>query len=80
MKTLYYLQHLRAKRLQGLALDIEAEELSTEIESSYMSQGQIKADRGSIKINNLHGCTDLSIKQGQIIVSKYIDVVSISRF
>lgn len=65
------MQHLKAKRLQGLALDIEAEELSTEVESSYMNQGQIKADRGTVKINNLHGCTDLLIKEGQVVISKY---------
>lgn len=65
------MQHLRAKRLQGLALDIDAEELSTEVESSYMNQGQIKADRGTIKINNLHGCTDLLVKEGQVVISKY---------
>lgn len=63
--------HFRAKRLQGLALDIEAKEISTEIESSYMNQGQIKADRGTIKISNLHGCTDLLIKQGQLVVNGF---------
>lgn len=68
---LLFLQHLKAKRLQGLALDIEAEELNTQIESSYMNQGQIKADRGTVKINNLHGCTDLLMKEGQVVISKY---------
>lgn len=66
-----FLQHLKAKRLQGLALNIEAKELSTEIESSYMNQGQITADKGTIKISNLHGCTDLLVKEGQVVVSKY---------
>lgn len=68
---LFLLQHLKAKRLQGLALDIEAEELSTHIDSSYMNQGQIKAERGEVKINNLHGCTDLLLKEGQVVISKY---------
>lgn len=63
--------HLKAKRLQGLALDIEAEELTTEVESSYMNQGQIKADRGTIKINNLHGCTDLLVKEGQVVINGF---------
>ncbi|XP_045113941.1 uncharacterized protein LOC123506117 isoform X2 [Portunus trituberculatus] len=63
--------HMKAKRLQGLALNIEAKELSTEIESSYMNQAQIKADKGTIKINNLHGCTDLLVKQGQIVVNGF---------
>lgn len=63
--------HLKAKRLQGLALNIEAKELSTEIESSYMNQGQITADKGSIKISNLHGCTDLLVKEGQVVVNGF---------
>ena len=67
---------MKAKRLQGLALNIEAKELSTEIESSYMNQGQIKADKGTIKINNLHGCTDLLVKQGQVVISKYCLIFS----
>lgn len=63
-------QHLSAKRLQGLVIDIEAEELTTAVESSYMNQGQISTQIGDVKINNLHGCTDLLVKEGQIAISK----------
>lgn len=63
-------QHLTAKRLQGLVIDIEAEELTTSIESSYMNQGQISTQLGDVKINNLHGCTDLLVKEGQIVIRK----------
>ncbi|XP_071548521.1 protein FAM185A isoform X2 [Panulirus ornatus] len=63
--------HLKAKRLQGLMLDIEAEELSTAVESSYMNQGRISAKNGNIVISNLHGCTDLLLKKGQIVVSGF---------
>ncbi|XP_042239937.1 protein FAM185A-like [Homarus americanus] len=67
---------LKAKRLQGLILDIEAEELSTAVESSYMNQGQISAHRGDIIINNLHGCTDLLIKQGQVVITGFHGQIS----
>lgn len=51
-------------------IDIEAEELSTSVESSYMNQGQISAQLGDVRINNLHGCTDLLVKEGQIVIRK----------
>ncbi|KAK3877146.1 hypothetical protein Pcinc_018129 [Petrolisthes cinctipes] len=60
--------HLTAKRLQGLVIDVEAEELTTAVESSYMNQGQITAQCGDVKISNLHGCTDLMVKEGQIVI------------
>lgn len=52
-------------------LDIEAEELSTAVESSYMNEGRISVQNGDIMISNLHGCTDLLMKKGQIVVSEY---------
>ncbi|KAK8746831.1 hypothetical protein OTU49_016841, partial [Cherax quadricarinatus] len=63
--------HIKAKRLQGLMLNIEAEELSTAIDSSYMNEGQISAKCGDVIIKNLHGCTDLLIKQGRIFITGF---------
>ncbi|XP_045615958.2 protein FAM185A [Procambarus clarkii] len=63
--------HIKAKRLQGLMLNIEAEELSTAIESSYMNEGQISAKQGDVIINSLHGFTDFLIKEGRISVTGF---------
>lgn len=58
-----------AKKLQGMAMSIDAEELDTSIESSYMNQGEINAHHGNINLKNLHGCTDLVLRNGQISIS-----------
>lgn len=65
------MQNLKAKRLQGLKMNIVAEELNTNVQSSYMNEGQITAQRGDIVINHLHGSTSLTLKQGKLSLSKY---------
>ncbi|KAK7071278.1 hypothetical protein SK128_015992 [Halocaridina rubra] len=60
---------LTAKRLQGMAMTIDAEELDTSVESSYITQGEIKANSGNIRLKNLHGCTDLVLRKGLISIS-----------
>ncbi|XP_037781826.1 protein FAM185A-like [Penaeus monodon] len=61
--------NLKAKRLQGLKMNIVAEELNTNVQSSYMNEGQITAQRGDIVINHLHGSTSLTLKQGKLSLS-----------
>lgn len=58
--------NLKAKRLQGLKMNILAEELNTNVQSSYMNEGQIAAQRGDIVINHLHGSTSLALNQGKL--------------
>ncbi|XP_042860068.1 protein FAM185A-like [Penaeus japonicus] len=58
--------NLKAKRLQGLKMNIIAEELNTNVQSSYMNEGQITAHRGDIVINHLHGSTSLTLNQGKL--------------
>ncbi|XP_063589756.1 protein FAM185A-like [Penaeus indicus] len=58
--------NLKAKRLQGLKMNIIAEELNTNVQSSYMNEGQITAQRGDIIINHLHGSTTLTLQQGKL--------------
>ncbi|XP_068214597.1 protein FAM185A [Palaemon carinicauda] len=61
--------NITAKRLQGMAMSIDAEELDTAINSSYMTQGEITAHRGNICLKNLHGCTDLVLRKGNVSIS-----------
>lgn len=60
---------ITAKRLQGMAMSIDAEELETTIDSSYITQGEITAHRGNICLKNLHGCTDLVLRKGNVSIS-----------
>lgn len=70
-EKLYFLvKNFRAKRLQGTNLFIQASSLETDIESSYMTNGNIFAERGNLNIKNLHGSTYLHLLKGNLSVSK----------
>ncbi|CAL4063402.1 unnamed protein product [Meganyctiphanes norvegica] len=61
--------HVEAKRLQGLKMVIICDELSTNVDSSYITTGLINANSGDIKLHNLHGSTNIAVKKGSIKIT-----------
>jgi len=61
--------HVEAKRLQGLKMAVISNELSMNVDSSYITDGLINVNSGDIKLNNLHGSTKIALKKGSLKIT-----------